>query len=183
MGEWMDIIIDDQLPNKHAAKPQVSFYKSDRNGPLLMAIKIKKWIVSSPKVTWLYRRISRSNQVTISSQSDHESGDFEYWVPLVEKAYAKFFGGYKNIIGGDPTWALFNVTGGVTLEVLKLKSTLGFDLFEFLHRIQHEALFATSNTETEKGRRSSIKNEDVCVLGLVAGHAYAMLELASVTFV
>ena len=38
----MDIIIDDQLPNKHAAKPQVSFYKSDRNGPLLMAIKIKK---------------------------------------------------------------------------------------------------------------------------------------------
>lgn len=104
-------------------------------------------------------------------------------MPLVEKAYAKFFGGYKNIIGGDPTWALFNVTGGVTLEVLKLKSTLGFDLFEFLHRIQHEALFATSNTETEKGRRSSIKNEDVCVLGLVAGHAYAMLELASVTFV
>ena len=135
MGEWMDIIIDDQLPNKRVAKPQRCAL----------------------------------------------SGDLEYWVPLVEKAYAKFFGGYKNIIGGDPTWALFNVTGGVTLEVLKLNRTLGFDLFEFLHRIQKEALFATSNTEM--GRRASIKNEAVCDMGLVAGHAYAMLELASVTFV
>ena len=36
----MDIIIDDQLPNKHAAKPQVGFYKSDPNRSLL--IKIKK---------------------------------------------------------------------------------------------------------------------------------------------
>ena len=40
----------------------------------------------------------------------------EYWVGLLEKAYAKFFNGYKNIIGGDPTWALCNLTGGITLE-------------------------------------------------------------------
>ena len=140
MGEWMDIIIDDQLPNKRVAKPQRCAL----------------------------------------------SGDLEYWVPLVEKAYAKFFGGYKNIISGVPSWALFNVTGGVTLElpkleVLRLNRTLSFDLFEFLHRIQNEALFVTSNTKM--GRRASIKNENVCEMGLVVSHAYAMLELASVTFV
>ena len=44
MGEWMDIIIDDQLPKKFHAKVKNN----------------------------------------------------EYWVPLVEKAYAKFFGYDKN---------------------------------------------------------------------------------------
>ena len=71
MGEWMDIIIDDQLPKKYAAKPQ----------------------------------------------SCALSGDFEYWVPLVEKAYAKFFGGYKQTIAGEPLWALCNLTGGITFKV------------------------------------------------------------------
>ena len=141
MGEWIDIIIDDQLPySKTTAKP----------------------------------RAAKPQRCALS-------GDEEYWVPLVEKAYAKFFGGYKNIISGDPIWALFNVTGGVTFEVRKLKGTLSFDLFEFLHRIQDEALFATSNTKM--GRRASTKSEDICEMGLVNSHAYAMLELASVTFV
>ena len=86
MGEWMDIIIDDQLPKKFHAKVKNN----------------------------------------------------EYWVPLVEKAYAKFFGYdenkqntlniftgftfpfnlrcYQMLTGGEPCWALCNLTGGITIS-------------------------------------------------------------------
>jgi len=142
MGEWMDIIIDDQLPKRYAAKPT----------------------------------------------------DGEFWVPLLEKAYAKFFGGYKNTIGGDPTWALCNLTGGICLEIandqfntdaierMALPESQGgnaFDLFEFLKRIQNEAVFATSNTENSG---EDATQHAVGQMGLVAGHAYAMLKVANVRF-
>ena len=70
MGEWHDIIIDDQIPLQYCAKPE--------NG--------------------------------------------ELWVPLLEKAYAKFFGNYHNLEGGNPGWALFNLTGGLTVDVNEFKS-------------------------------------------------------------
>ena len=69
MGEWHDVIIDDQIPLQYSARPE--------NG--------------------------------------------ELWVPLLEKAYAKFFGNYQNIVGGDPVWALFNLTGGLTVDVKEFK--------------------------------------------------------------
>ena len=40
----------------------------------------------------------------------------EYWIPLLEKAYAKFSGGYKNLKGGWPCWALTELTGGIAIE-------------------------------------------------------------------
>ena len=81
-----------------------------------------------------------------------KKGSNEYWVPLVEKAYAKFFGGYKNIIGGDPTWALFNLTGGITLKLFDLSpgtmkdmKDKGFDFFDFLREIQEPVNKLTKN--------------------------------------
>jgi len=37
----------------------------------------------------------------------------EYWMLLLEKAYAKFLGSYDALAGGDPCWALCNLTGGI----------------------------------------------------------------------
>ena len=54
----------------------------------------------------------------------------------------------------------------------------GFSLFDFLVRIQKDALFATSNTENA-GEDS--KTHAIGKIGLVAGHAYAMLEAGTVT--
>ena len=54
----------------------------------------------------------------------------------------------------------------------------GFCLFDFIRRIQDDALFATSNTEN-KGEDNT--THAVAKMGLVAGHAYAMLEAATVT--
>jgi hypothetical protein len=45
------------------------------------------------------------------------SGTGEWWVPLCEKAYAKFSGSYQTIIGGNTCWALTELTGGVAVEM------------------------------------------------------------------
>ncbi len=69
LGEWVDVVIDDQLPRRRRAQP------------------------------------SETN---------------EWWVPLCEKAYAKFSGSYEKIIGGNTCWALTELTGGITVEMKNL---------------------------------------------------------------
>ena len=44
----------------------------------------------------------------------HPSKSNEWWVPLCEKAYAKFNGSYDNIDGGQEKWALCELTGGIS---------------------------------------------------------------------
>ena len=151
LGEFVDVVIDDNLPRKKRAKP------------------------------------SKSN---------------EWWVPLCEKAYAKFSGSYTQIIGGNTCWALTELTGGIAVEmkvrrssayIIVLSSVLqdmtnetvtswaaddvtkdgrtrnGFDLFELFFRIQTRALICTSNLG-DGGNESVSK-------GLVHGHAYSLLSL------
>ena len=43
--------------------------------------------------------------------------DGEYWVPLVQKAFAKFFGSYYKMNGGVTPTALYNLTGGLVLNI------------------------------------------------------------------
>ena len=52
--------------------------------------------------------------------------DDEWWVCLVEKAYAKFNGSYDSIEGGFTAWALTELTGGIAIEMNKLTMRTGF---------------------------------------------------------
>merc|ERR1711990_1240384 len=137
MGEWHDIIIDDQIPLEYSARPENS----------------------------------------------------ELWVALVEKAFAKFFGSYKNIIGGDCIWALLNLTGGFTLDVKDFrianhneKKQQGFDLFDFILKNQSDSIYCASNhknSETNQDAKAPHgATETIGSNGLVAGHAYALIEVA-----
>ena len=38
----------------------------------------------------------------------------EFWLPIIEKAYAKIHGSYKKLHGGAMTEALVDLTGGVS---------------------------------------------------------------------
>jgi hypothetical protein len=42
----------------------------------------------------------------------HCSDPNEFWVPLIEKAYAKLHGSYESINGGSMTESLVDLTGG-----------------------------------------------------------------------
>ena len=46
----------------------------------------------------------------------------EWWGPLYEKAFAKFHGSYKNLIGGNAGVALTELTGGIQTEMVSLKT-------------------------------------------------------------
>lgn len=39
---------------------------------------------------------------------------YEMWVILLEKAWAKVYGSYSNIISGDPREVIASITGGPT---------------------------------------------------------------------
>ena len=45
----------------------------------------------------------------------------EFWSPLLEKAYAKFYGSYTALDGGDPRDASVDFTGGIP-EIIKLSN-------------------------------------------------------------
>lgn len=132
MGEWVDIVIDENLPLRRRAAP---------------------------------------------SETD------EWWVPLTEKAYAKFCGSYDRIVGGNTCWAMTDLTGGITVEMKNLNAdnadmikeqtqTLGVDLFNIFRKIQNRAVVCTSNLG-DGGNETIIK-------GLVCGHAYSLLQIDEV---
>ena len=47
----------------------------------------------------------------------HNKHGEELWMMLIEKAWAKVYGSYAMISGGDATWALRNLTGAPSYEI------------------------------------------------------------------
>lgn len=93
LGEWIDVIIDDDIPTLNRANP---------------------------------------------------SSEGEWWLPLLEKAYAKFSGSYKNMNGVSLSWALQELSGGMSVELENLKmedegvnAVSWFDVFNY---VQNHAL-------------------------------------------
>ncbi|CBY33530.1 unnamed protein product [Oikopleura dioica] len=89
-----------------------------------------------------------------------ESATNEFWVPLTEKAYAKFNGGYTKLVGGQTCWALTDLSGGIAVE---LKD------FAFVKDDKKAGI----NIESKDGNENINK-------GLISGHAYALLNVETV---
>jgi hypothetical protein len=55
----------------------------------------------------------------------------EYWIPLIEKAYAKLHGCYEAIHGGSISQALVDLTGGIAekyfFESIDIKEMIDSD--------------------------------------------------------
>ncbi|KAI5120454.1 hypothetical protein M0805_008501 [Coniferiporia weirii] len=152
-GEWVDVIIDDQLSTKMPRWECVPGetrmkYHNDRK---------------------LYENIARKGGKTLYfARSEQENVT---WVPLIEKAYAKLHGDYSSLDGGFTNEGIEDLTGGVseticTNDILDPNSFWGSDLV----RANGDLLFSCF-TDAPQGMVTSD------VSGIVTGHAYTVLKV------
>ena len=97
----------------------------------------------------------------------------EFWVPLIEKAYAKLHGSYEGINGAYLETSPVDSTGSIVNSVsINAFDTPG-DLFDHLLREQREGKLMTIST-------GPITEEEHAQLGLVKYHAYTLLDVREV---
>ncbi|KAL7037811.1 hypothetical protein ACKWTF_009370 [Chironomus riparius] len=97
----------------------------------------------------------------------------EFWSALLEKAYAKLFGGYEALDGGLPYEAFEDFTGGIS-EIFDLK-TAPKNLFEIMGvAVRRGSMMACSVNPDPNIREAVLPN------GLVQGHAYSVTGVKTV---
>ncbi|KAK7866741.1 hypothetical protein R5R35_003161 [Gryllus longicercus] len=86
----------------------------------------------------------------------------EFWLPLLEKAFAKFHGSYRALVAGWPSEALLCLTGYIVDEHLdiKLNERQLYELFS--NEIQHNSLIATGTSDADETQ------------GIAGYHAYSV---------
>ncbi|GIX79364.1 calpain-B [Caerostris darwini] len=97
----------------------------------------------------------------------------EFWVSLLEKAYAKLHGSYEALEGGQAMDALVDLTGGLA-EMYVLESAPPH-LYNFLLQASSNGAFITCS---RKGDWKEARKADAN--GLVSGHAYTISAVATV---
>ncbi|EFA04829.1 calpain-A [Tribolium castaneum] len=91
----------------------------------------------------------------------------EFWPPLLEKAFAKFYGSYKSIEGGRINEALEDLCGGLS----EVYDTRNPELYEIIQMSYNKGSFMGCSIPSQNdgnGKRSD---------GLVVNHAYSITGL------
>lgn len=112
----------------------------------------------------------------------HSNDSNEFWSALVEKAYAKVYGCYEALDGGNTADALVDFTGGVSEPLDLIEGQITQDeesrnrLFERVLKVHNrEGLISCSIRAT-----TSADMEARLDCGLVKGHAYAVTDVRKV---
>jgi len=103
----------------------------------------------------------------------------EMWVLLMEKAFAKMYGGYDRLDGGQMSWALTAITGNPPVTLQKSgpkakwtshKEELDDDLlFKLLLKMRRNGAFMCCAEIAPANK-----------MGLIDGHAYSIIQLQTV---
>ena len=130
------------------------------------------------KLVFRFYRFNKFEDVIIDDQLplvEHKMADDsrDWWVPLVEKAYAKFYDSYRNIDGGYPRVSSFNLTGGVCVDINSEKLTSR--LYTTLSRLIVE-LYQTGRVCLTCGNKGDRQGHAQMEMGIVPWHAYSVLS-------
>ena len=105
-----------------------------------------------------------SNQLAFSKTEENE-----LWVVLIEKAYAKAYGSFWKIAGGDPVHALRDLTGAPYDRISDFSNP--DEVFKKLKKANDQKYMMTSFTANTQIR------EEKADTGIVSGHAYSILDV------
>ncbi|XP_070597088.1 calpain-13-like [Erythrolamprus reginae] len=106
--------------------------------------------------------------------SVHPRSNNEFWPPLVEKAYAKLRGSYKNLHYGLISEAFVDLTGGVQLTYQLRNPT--DHLFEIMKTAALTGCLMACTTEEKKPGSLILEN------GIVQRHVYAVTDAKEVPY-
>ncbi|CAF1481925.1 unnamed protein product, partial [Adineta steineri] len=97
--------------------------------------------------------------------------EHEFWIALLEKAYAKLYGSYESLKGGIITEALVDMTGGIG-ELFYMEDIMNNDLFwqTINTALNHGAMIGCSSLKGKTEHESRFSN------GLIGKHAYAVTD-------
>lgn len=117
------------------------------------------------------KRRDRSSVDLIYATSDQKN---EFWVPLMEKAYAKLNHCYENLEGGNATEAMVDLTGGFLelYEFNKMKNT-DQEMADLIYGSLKQGALLTTAIQRRENQRIEEERKD----GLIIGHAYAVTGL------
>ena len=102
-----------------------------------------------------------------------KTNESELWVMLLEKAYAKAYGSYWDIVGGDPAVALRDLTGAPFERI---------DDFSDVEAAWKRVMDANSNNYILTCFTKSTQiREEKNTMGIVSGHAYSVLDVRQIT--
>ncbi|KAG8178251.1 hypothetical protein JTE90_000352 [Oedothorax gibbosus] len=97
----------------------------------------------------------------------------EFWPALLEKAYAKFYSGYVNLLGGKTSQTLQDLTGGVA-QNFRMTEHDPHVMFQTVNSSISRSTLLAASIRTEQRSPVRLRN------GLVTQHAYSVTGLARV---
>ena len=105
----------------------------------------------------------------------------EFWPALLEKAYAKLYGSYGALIGGDPRESLPDFSGGIVEHFFLSKASP--DLFDIMKKAKQNGAFINCSCQLSDKANAPKRDQEGIKKGLVGGHAYTITDVLKVVSV
>ncbi|XP_063865528.1 calpain-A-like isoform X10 [Scylla paramamosain] len=106
----------------------------------------------------------------------HSRNKNEFWCALLEKAYAKLYGGYEALRGGNINESMVDLTGGV-VELIDLRSPPRNLFARLLKASRRGALIGCAIEPDHPG----IRPESILSNGLIVRHAYSITRITVIS--